>query len=132
MKIKMSVMVESIDHNDLVNLFSMECGGFDYWASLSLEDDVYEKYKKRLVENGMPEENVCYEDVLADALFNDENLVVTDEEEDKEYKLKLEDILKGFRLNALNRPWDYNLDEGDAITGDSILQYAVFGEIVYS
>lgn len=131
MKYKVKVTIESIDHNDLVNLFSMEADGYDYWAELSLEDGVYEKYRERLIKNGMPEENVCREDVYADAIFNDEKLVVTDLEEDKEYKLKLEDILKGFRLNALNRPWEFDIDEGDAIMADEIMQYAVFGEIVY-
>jgi hypothetical protein len=54
------------------------------------------------------------------------------EDEDREYfPLTLEKLIKGFQMNAEKRPFDAELDQGDAITYDAIIQYALFGEIVY-
>jgi hypothetical protein len=43
----------------------------------------------------------------------------------------LNGILKGIAQNAKERAWDADHRNGDATTADAIIQYAMFGEIVY-
>lgn len=53
------------------------------------------------------------------------------EDENERWELDLAKIIKGFELNYLKRPHDANLENGDATTGDCIIQYALFGKLVY-
>lgn len=45
--------------------------------------------------------------------------------------LTLEKLIKGIQLNIDKRPWDADWEEGDAETADCIVQYAMFGDLVY-
>ena len=53
------------------------------------------------------------------------------EDEEERWTLDLEKIVKGFTQNYKERPFDNNLENGDATTGDCIIQYALFGKLVY-
>ena len=50
---------------------------------------------------------------------------------DETGELTLDKLIEGFRLNTQNRPFDADVEEGDEITADCIVQYALFGELVY-
>lgn len=47
------------------------------------------------------------------------------------FELTLQKVINGLALNALKRPKDCDLEQGDAITYDCILQFALFGKIVF-
>lgn len=49
----------------------------------------------------------------------------------KDEKLNLEKLLKGIALNIQERPDDCDLDNMDATTADCIIQFALFGEVIY-
>jgi hypothetical protein len=40
-------------------------------------------------------------------------------------------LSNGIKLNAIHRPHDADPDRGDATTCDCIIQYAMFGKVVY-
>lgn len=52
-------------------------------------------------------------------------------EDDSDWILTLEKLLKGIQMNTEKRPFDSNLDDMDATTADCIVQYALFGRIVF-
>lgn len=126
----------SIDRDDVCNLLTMEAGGFDYWAEIDYKEADYLKAKDEMHLKHIPsyfsDERYCYEEVLAYMICDtDYKVWVYDFEEDKRYRLTKTRIENGFTLNAEKRPQDSNLEEGDSTTGDCILQYAIFGDIIY-
>ena len=52
--------------------------------------------------------------------------------EDEDWILTLDKLLKGIALNEVERPFDCDLSDYDSSTVDCIIQFALFGEIVYS
>ena len=52
-------------------------------------------------------------------------------EDDSEWILTLEKLLKGYKLNYDKRPHDRDIETGDAITSDCIIQYALFDDIIF-
>lgn len=122
----------SINTEDIVNLLAFESGGFDYWAMISAEDDVYEAASYRLIKRlKNKHETICYQDILANILENGGELTITDREDDKEFTLDMAMLLKGYKLYVENGG-DMNADTMDAIGADTILQYAIFGEQIYA
>lgn len=53
------------------------------------------------------------------------------EEENENWSLTLEKLIKGIKLNAINRPHDCDLENMDATTADCIIQFGLFGEVVF-
>ncbi len=53
------------------------------------------------------------------------------EDEDEGWLLTLDNLIEGYRLNYINRPHDNDLENGDATTADCIIQYALFGKVVF-
>lgn len=121
----------SINTDDIVNLLSFEGGGFDYWAIISTEDDTYEAASRRLTKRlKNKHEMICYEDILANILENGGELTITDRADDKEFTLDMDMLLKGYKLYFENGG-DLDSDNMDANDADAILQYALFGELIY-
>lgn len=120
--------------DDIVQLFSCESDGFDYWASVDCEMVDYRRAKEDLeriyAEKGSSA-TIFYEDVLAHMLEIGMSVTINEFEEDNHYELTLERLLRGFQLNYVNRPYDSDISEGDATTADCILQYAIFDDVVY-
>ena len=56
---------------------------------------------------------------------------IEETEDDEEWVLTLDKLLKGIGLNAKHRSFDADLENMDATTADCIVQYALFGEVVY-
>ena len=131
----MKIEKVSITRDDVELLLTMEQGGFDYWAQIIYGEDDYRTTKERMKKNNVKPEydgRYCYEQVLAYMICDTEYPVyVYDFEDDAKHLLTKDYIEHGFLLNARNRPEDASLDDGDAETGDCILQYAVFGDIIY-
>lgn len=53
------------------------------------------------------------------------------EDEEETWTLTLDKLLNSIKLNAINRSFDSDLENMDATTADCIIQYALFGEVVY-
>ena len=118
-------MKVDISSNDIetviVNSFE---GGSNYWLGLDTENDksVWGRKPK-----GVP-----YSTWATQMLLEGETLHFYDvEEESEKFTLKLEQLVNGFKINAEKRPHDCDLENGDAITSDCILQYGIFGKLVY-
>lgn len=77
----------------------------------------------------------CREEKWSDALLNGGYIVVCDWEEEKEYKITLKEIIKGFQKFIFNNPKEYaNIMEGDGdwTDADALLQTVIFGEVTYA
>lgn len=129
MKHKIEITKE-YSSDDLVDLLSTALCGCSYWCSeLDYDDNDYKEAKVRLNENG--NNNVCYEEVLVEILEDGKSIYWIDCEEDERYELTLEKLLNGIKKNAEERPHDCDLESGDAETMDCIIQYALFGEVIF-
>lgn len=103
-------------------------GGIGYWARLN---NIGEKWDRK------PKDRYTSEWVTK-LLLDGETVEFEDAEEEFEegeeverWFLSLDKLIKGFELNYKLRPHDNNLEQGDATTSDCIIQYALFGELVY-
>lgn len=78
--------------------------------------------------------NECREDIWADVLLNGGYFLVEDVEEEKDYKISLEDIENGFNKFMLQCPSQYAAlmdDTADLYDADALMQVIVFGEVTY-
>lgn len=101
-------------------------GGSNYWASINKNSKVFEKR----------DEKTFLTDFITDVLLEGGEIKINELDEDGEFEnvhaLTLDKLIKGVALNASERPHDnYFNDNHDAETYDCILQYALFGKLVY-
>jgi len=128
MKHKVKITKE-YETNDLVNILADAMYACSYWCkTLDYDNNEYKEAKARLIENG---NNICYEDVLVEMLESGKSIFFIDCEDDTRSELTLEKLLKGIRLNTEQRPHDCDLENGDAITMDCIIQFALFDDVVF-
>lgn len=139
-----------ITKEDVVDILSSAIGGIYYWGEIVPNDWQYEKAKKWLRENAEPDYDdgeICYEEVIAQILFDGKSVTIQDIEDDKEYWLSLSNLSYGIRkafqggycsdYNWLvpdgdgSNKWHLKPDQIDAGVADVIIQFAVLGEIVY-
>ena len=95
-------------------VLSCEAGGFDYWGELCSDEKDYEAARQR----------------LAEILESGGKLTVYDREDDKDHELTLEKLLNGWKKYAEDHNAD-DFDEYDGISADCIMQYAIFGDVIY-
>ena len=104
-------------------------GGIDYWAGFSKADN------KDTFSNKPKSEPVSTwaTKVLIEGgtIYLYDNEEWNGESEKKLLPLDLKRLVNGVRLNHLNREWDNDIENGDVVTYDCIIQYALFGELVY-
>lgn len=127
-KIEKELTIKTGDVVDYV--LACEAGGFDYWGELCDDEKDYEAARNRLQEREKGEFKPCYEDVLAEILESGGKLTVYDREEDKDHELTMEKLLDGWKkyIEAYNA---YDFDEYDGVSADCIMQYAIFGDVIY-
>ncbi|MBQ0142030.1 MAG: hypothetical protein KBT06_04400 [Prevotellaceae bacterium] len=108
-------------------------GGIGYWACLLNDDADYQESFKELKEE-MPD-GPCYCDIIYRTIEKGKAVKFLDEEEDETYSLTYENLLNGIKLFEAKRGKSVHkcLEEGDfdAIDGDAVFQYALFGELIY-
>lgn len=122
-KIELELTEENIEN---IMVTGLE-GGIGYWARLENEGEEWNAKP-----NDIPVSQWATELLLQgkEVVFSDSEL----DEGDIDYyhpPLTLEKLIKGFELNYKHRPHDNNIETGDVTTADCIIQYAVFGEVVY-
>ena len=115
-----------VTENDIENIIitSFE-GGSNYWMGVDNstkewenkpEDEPISTWATKLILDGKKVK-----------LFDIEET----DDQDEEWNLTLDKILKGIGLNIKHRSFDADLENMDATTADCIIQYALFGEVVY-
>ena len=120
-----AVVEKPITEKDIENIIvtSFE-GGSNYWMGLDNgtpnmmkkpKGEPWSTWSTKLLIDG---ESVKLYDVEGD-------------EDDKDWILTLDKLIKGYQLNCINRPHDCNLDQGDATTSDCIVQFALFDKVVF-
>ena len=139
-----------ITKEDVVDILSSAIGGISYWGEIVPNDRQYEETKRWLLENAEPDYDdgeICYEEVVAQILFDGKSVTVRDIEDDKESWLSLSNLSYGIQrafqegyysdYNWLvpdgsgSNKWHLEPDQIDAEVADVIIQLAVLGEIVY-
>lgn len=109
-------------------------GGIGYWACLGNDDPAWaearDKYKAE------HNERPCYCDVAFELLNNNKAVVFYDEEDDdKQLLLTKENFINGCKLyeEHVGKTIHTMLDTGefDANDADMIIQYSLFGEVIY-
>ena len=109
-------------------------GGIGYWACLGNDDpDWVETRDKYKVDHN---EYPCYCDVAFELLNNNKVVVFYDEQDDgKQLLLTKENFINGCRLFEEHKGKSINLmledGEFDAWDADMIIQYALFGDVIY-
>lgn len=119
-------MVVRVDYDDFESIVVGFCeGGSNYWL---VNADFEESEVKP---KGMP-----VSEFMAKQLW-DANVVKLTTDEDEVHELTLEKMQKGIKMflsnNRANCIYDGKVDAGNIDSGDSdcILQYALFGEVIY-
>ena len=99
-----------------------------FWFECSIHKDT----PKEIINKA--KEFECREEKWACVLLNGGYVNIYDVEEEKNHKVSLEDIIRGFEIVMLNYPEIYASirDESyDLYDADAVIQCAVFGEVVY-
>ena len=135
-----------ITKEDVVDILSSAMDGIGYWGRIVPNNEQYKEAKKWIRENEEPDYEICYEEVIAQMLFDGKSVAVRDIEDDKESWLSLSNLSYGIRkafqegyysdYNWLvpdgggSNKWHLEPDQIDAEVADVIIQLAVLGEIV--
>ena len=116
----------SEDINDLITA-ALE-GGINYWCrNAKIKLDTNCNYI------GIADEDLPKVIYASDAVGYDGTLILYDAESDDKWELTLEKMLKGIQMYYKDNEMPLNelIDSHDAETADSIIQYAIFDEIVF-
>ena len=136
-----------ITKEDVVDILSSAMDGIGYWGRIVPNSEQYKEAKKWIRENEEPDYEICYEEVIAQMLFDGKSVTIRDIEDDKESWLSLSNLSYGIRkafqegyysdYNWLvpdgggSNKWHLETSQIDAEVADVIIQLAVLGEIVY-
>lgn len=136
-----------ITKEDVVDILSSAIDGIYYWGRIVPNNEQYKEAKKWIRENEEPDYEICYEEVIAQILFDGKSVTVRDIEGDQESWLSLSNLSYGIRkafqegyysdYNWLvpdgggSNKWHLEPDQIDAEVADVIIQLSVLGEIVY-
>ena len=136
-----------ITKEDVVDILSSAMDGIGYWGQIVPNNRQYEEAKKWIRENSEQDYEICYEEVIAQILFDGKSVTVQDIEGDQESWLSLSNLSYGIRkafqegyysdYNWLvpdgggSNKWHLETSQIDAEVADVIIQLSVLGEIVY-
>ena len=136
-----------ITKEDVVDILSSAMDGIGYWGRIVPNNEQYKEAKKWIRENEEPDYAICYEEVIAQMLFDGKSVTIRDIEGDQESWLSLSNLSYGIRkafqegyysdYNWLvpdgggSNKWHLEPDQIDAEVADVIIQLSVLGEIVY-
>ena len=136
-----------ITKEDVVDILSSAMDGIGYWGRIVPNNEQYKEAKKWIRENEEPDYEICYEEVIAQMLFNGKSVTVQEIEDDKESWLSLSNLSYGIQkafqegyYSSYNwlvpdgdgfGKWHLETSQIDAEVADVIIQLSVLGEIVY-
>jgi len=120
-----------ITESDIENIIvtSLE-GGSNYWMGIVVTTSEWEDRPKG--KDGIPISQWTTKLLLEGKVIQLLDIEdVEDTVHSEEYQLTLEKLLNGIKQNYMERPFDCDIEDGDATTADCIIQYALFGKIVF-
>ena len=124
----LSIQIEKkVSYDDLESILvgAIE-GAINYWGGIKVNTPIWEQKP-----SAMPVSQYALQILIDDwTLQFFENMEEVDES-DSDWTLTLDKLLHGIKLNIQERAFDSNLEDSDATTYDCIIQYALFGEIIY-
>ena len=136
-----------ITKQDVVDILSSAMDGIGYWGRIVPNSEQYKEAKKWIRENEEPDYEICYEEVIAQMLFDGKSVTVQEIEDDKESCLSLSNLSYGIQkafqegyYSSYNwlvpdgdgfGKWHLETSQIDAEVADVIIQLSVLGEIVY-
>lgn len=139
-----------ITKEDVVDILSSAIGGIGYWGELVPNDWQYEKALQWLRENAESDYDdgeICYEEIIAQMLFNGEFITIRDIENGQESWLSLSNLAKGIQMafkEGYYSSYHWLIPDGDGFgewhletlqidseVADVIIQLAVWGEVIY-
>ena len=136
-----------ITKEDVVDILSSAMDGIGYWGRIVPNSEQYKEAKKWIRETEEPDYEICYEEVIAQMLFDGKSVTVRDIEGGQESWLSLSNLSYGIRkafqegyysdYNWLvpdgggSNKWHLEPDQIDAEVADVIIQLAVLGEVIY-
>ena len=136
-----------ITKEDVVDILSSAMDGIGYWGRIVPNKEQYKEAKKWIRENEEPDYEICYEEVIAQMLFDGKSVTVQEIEDDKESCLSLSNLSYGIQkafqegyYSSYNwlvpdgdgfGKWHLETSQIDAEVADVIIQLSVLGEIVY-
>ena len=116
------------DFNDI--LCSCFEGGCGYWCCVDNGTIVWDDARERLYESGNTDPTI--EDVMFYILTHKGTIHLIDQEEDDKYYLSIDEFFKGIGMSIENGSWDgTDVCDVDGEVGDVIIQYALFGKLIY-
>lgn len=116
-KVELPITEKDIE-NIIVTCFE---GGSNYWMGLNDIPNWEEKPKNEPISTWATK-----------MLLDGKTIEFYDIEDSTEiWQLTKDKLIRGILLNCKNRPHDCDLENGDATTCDCIMQFALFGEVVY-
>lgn len=125
-EIKVSYYLTDDDLENII-ITALE-GGIGYWACLDnsiVEPPEWGDWSKQPA--GMPTAEYAWK-ILQDGGI----LHFLDEEDDgAEYFLDLQSLFCGIGKAIAAKDWDGDMDKLDALLADAIIQYAIFGSVIY-
>lgn len=144
-------IVVKITKEDVVGILSSAFnGGIDYWGRVIPDDKFYEETCEWLLKNeesDYDDGEICYEEIIAQMLFDGKSVTIQDVENGKETWLSFSNlsdgIQKAFRDGYYNSynwlvpdgdgfgEWRLETSQIDAEVADVIIQLAVLGEVTY-
>ena len=128
---KTTIKITDLTHEDLTNFLSTALYG-SFWAGADYDESDEEGITMESEFDGS-----SFEDILASLLLNGKTITITDEEEEKDYKINLEMIIKGFNKvgkseDYRHHVWNFITEDYDYNDADIILQFIIFGEEMYA
>ena len=127
----MKIEIKEITFDDVVTFLS-DCITQCPFIDVDVEKSKYEEYKTG--EKYLGPENVCFEDVLASILMDNQPIYLKDSVDEAEYVLTLDKMKSGLSLLFDKKPQSFTriIDETcDYEDYDNLLQYSIFGELVW-
>lgn len=114
-----------ITESDIENIITISFkGGSNYWMGLDDSTDIWINQPENISTSQWATKLILEGKSIK--LYN-----IEQSDDDSNWVLTLEKLLKGIELNAKCRSFDANLEDMDATTADCIIQYALFGKVVY-
>lgn len=115
----------TITDEDILNILSDATYACFYWSS-SYEYEIEDYMQAR---KGLREP--CREEVILKMLRNDMNVFMYVNDKDEIYRLTLPNIINGIKLH-LENDGSPDVDDWDGWDADCVMQYAIFGDVIYS
>lgn len=133
----MNDVFAELDCERICDILSVGIDGIRYWGTTDYSSEEYKKAKNHLIEMGEEKDNLSWEQVLAQMLLDGGKIHIEDVEGDEDYSkdLTLENLKRGIEMFILNPQYHScatsDMWDMDANDGDTVIQFALFEEIIF-